>query len=124
MGSRMVPARQLLQDFIKRNALTLTSVGHELGVTYVAVRNWLIGHTRPNAEQRVKIAMFTDGAIPAHLWRTSSEQVEIDAIKPFRTPNPAACIRDCSQPKHYHERPFETTTDKCGFDTPLTEPQG
>lgn len=69
----------MLDDFLHDNRITLKAAGDALGVSAVAVYEWVRGTKRPRDDNRNAISVWTGGAVPADSWRTE----EPKSVEPF-----------------------------------------
>ena len=53
-----------------------------LGVSPASVTHWKKATQRPRDEQRRKLALYTEGAVPADSWLSQAERKAIAEVRP------------------------------------------
>lgn len=81
--SEKTDAVVLFRTFLEKNKLSASEAARALGVSHVAVSAWMRLISRPDAHMREKIAVWTDGWVPAEKWLRPGEAARIGDMKPF-----------------------------------------
>lgn len=77
-------ARKRFGAFLERNGLSYAAAGRALGVSHVAVYEWVLGTKRPTPGHREAIAVWTDGDVLAVHWRMAGDRDVVAGVKPFQ----------------------------------------
>lgn len=89
MASKLTPGAVALADFLHQHQLTQAQCGVAIGVTDVAVHEWVTGAHRPRVEYREAIELWTNGHIPRSAWDTDADRAALANIKPHTPLSPA-----------------------------------
>jgi transcriptional regulator with XRE-family HTH domain len=59
----------LLRQWCKANNISQREAGKRMGVSGASVADWKLGKKKPGADNALKIAALTDGAVPIEAWQ-------------------------------------------------------
>ncbi len=62
------PEGLVLLAYVDRRELSMTDTATAIGVSSVAVQNWIRGRTRPTPRLRARVEAWSGGAVPASVW--------------------------------------------------------
>ena len=54
-------------------------IARKLGISQPAVRNWVVGTSRPESHYRVALEALSEGAVLAAAWELAEERSKLDA---------------------------------------------
>jgi len=70
----MTAANRKLRGFLETRGVSQSAAARALGVTSVAVHQWVHGRARPRPDLRVAIERWTRGFLRADEWQTAREK--------------------------------------------------
>ena len=85
----MATPRASLKKFIRDQRLTYRQAADALGVTPVAVNDWIHGKRTPSPPMRTAIETWSGGVIAATAWASAAERRALARVVPH-TARPAA----------------------------------
>lgn len=83
MSESIAVGARLLRRFLEANGLRQIDAAKALRVTPPTLYGWLTGMSRPRAESRDSIAVWTHGEVPAESWASADELAKLGAVQPF-----------------------------------------
>lgn len=84
MTNELTRGATALRGFIEAHGLSLKAAATGLRIEGPTLHAWMSGMKRPRAEQRMRIARWTHGAVPCDAWLTDCEIADVAAIVPYR----------------------------------------
>ena len=78
--------RDLLAAWLAERAVSQADVARAMGVSNVAVHNWIKGMSPPSDVNRRRLERWTGGAVPTVSWLSPDERAEIEAMPARQSP--------------------------------------
>ena len=73
------------REWMRERGISLRTAAETLGVSHVAVIEWVRGTSRPRPDRRHAIAKWTSDAIPAESWLLDGEAAEpVLRVRPWK----------------------------------------